>query len=233
VPIRATAAGRKIGGVKILLVEDEDTIADPLADGLRREGFDVERAATGAAALEAAPADLVLLDLRLPDTDGLDVCRRLRERSDVPIIVVTARGEEADRVVGLELGADDYVVKPFGLRELIARIRAVTRRTSVRDARPGEPLRVGTLEVDERARRALVDGRDLELTPKEFDLLAALARDPGAAISRRRLLEEVWETTWYGSAKTIDVHVAALRRKLGDPGWIETVRGVGFRLRAA
>jgi two-component system, OmpR family, response regulator RegX3 len=218
--------------VRILLVEDEDTIAEPLAAGLRREGFDVERAGTGAAALDAAAADLVLLDLRLPDMDGLDVCRRLREHSGVPIIVVTARGEEADRVVGLELGADDYVVKPFGLRELIARIRAVTRRTS-RRGDSAEPLRVGALEVDERARRARLDGRELELTPKEFDLLAALARDPGAALSRRRLLEDVWETSWYGSAKTIDVHVASLRRKLGDPGWIETVRGVGFRLRAA
>ena len=218
--------------MRILVVEDEDSIAEPLVDGLRREGFDVVRAATGGAALEAAEPDLVLLDLRLPDTDGLDVCRQLRERSDVPIIVVTARGEEADRVVGLELGADDYVVKPFGMRELIARIRAVTRRTSERTHAHG-PLRVGGLEVDERARRAQLDGRPLDLTPKEFDLLAALARDPGAAVSRRRLLEEVWETTWYGSAKTIDVHVASLRRKLGDPGWIETVRGVGFRLRTA
>jgi two-component system response regulator RegX3 len=215
--------------VQILLVEDEDTIAEPLAEGLRREGFEVERAATGAEALAAPEADLVLLDLRLPDMDGLDVCRRLRERSQVPIIIVTARGEEADRVVGLELGADDYVVKPFGLRELIARIRAVTRRTSPRDA--AATLRVGGLEIDERARRATLEGRELELTPKEFDLLTALAGDPGAAISRRRLLEEVWETSWYGSSKTIDVHVASLRRKLGDPGWIETVRGIGFRLR--
>ena len=218
--------------VRILLVEDEDSIALPLAEGLRREGFVVERAATGAEALAAASADLVLLDLRLPDIDGLDVCRSLRERSDVPIIIVTARGEESDRVVGLELGADDYLVKPFGLRELIARIRAVTRRTSARGS-VHEPLRVGALEIDERARRATLDGAVLELTPKEFDLLAALARDPGAAISRRRLLEDVWETSWYGSSKTIDVHVAALRRKLGDPGWIETVRGVGFRLRTA
>jgi two-component system response regulator RegX3 len=216
--------------VRILVVEDEDAIADPLTAGLRREGFAVERAATGAAALAAAAADVVLLDLRLPDLDGLDVCRTLRERSDAPIIVVTARGEETDRVVGLELGADDYVVKPFGLRELIARIRAVTRRTS--RAAPQAQLRVGALVVDVRARRALVGERELDLTPKEFDLLASLARDPGAAISRRRLLEEVWETSWYGSAKTIDVHVAALRRKLEDPGWIETVRGVGFRLRA-
>jgi DNA-binding response OmpR family regulator len=196
----------------ILVVEDEDAIADPLVDGLRREGFDVSRVATGEAALEATPADLVLLDLRLPDVDGFDVCRRLRERSHVPIIVVTARGEEADRVVGLELGADDYVVKPYGLRELIARIRAVSRRAA--SLGPTGPLRVGDLEVDERARRAILDRRELELTPKEFDLLA-----------------EVWQTSWYGSAKTIDVHVAALRRKLGDPGWIETVRGIGFRLR--
>jgi DNA-binding response OmpR family regulator len=216
--------------MRILLVEDEDTIAEPLAEGLRREGFDVERAATGEQALVAGEADLVLLDLRLPDVDGLDVCRRLRERSGVPIIIVTARGEEADRVVGLELGADDYVVKPFGLRELIARIRAVSRRAQARGA-GDEPFRVGALQVDVRARRATLDGTELELTPKEFDLLAALARDPGAAVSRRRLLEEVWDTSWFGSSKTIDVHVASLRRKLGDPGWIETVRGVGFRLR--
>jgi two-component system response regulator RegX3 len=218
--------------VRILVVEDEDTIAEPLVDGLRREGFDVDRAATGAAALdESLHPDLVLLDLRLPDVDGLDVCRALRARSAVPIIVVTARGEESDRVVGLELGADDYVVKPFGSRELIARIRAVMRRTSARP-HDGGPLRAGDLVVDPRARQARLGGRELELTPKEFDLLTALASDAGAAISRRRLLEEVWETTWYGSSKTIDVHVASLRRKLGDPGLIETVRGVGFRLRA-
>jgi two-component system, OmpR family, response regulator RegX3 len=217
-------------GMHILVVEDEDAIADPLVVGLRREGYDVSRVATGEGALEAPSADLVLLDLRLPDLDGLDVGRRLRERSRVPIIVLTARGEEADRVVGLELGADDYVVKPYGLRELIARIRAVMRRTASVD-NAGGPMRVGDLDVDERARRATLAGRELELTPKEFDLLAALARDPGAALTRRRLLAEVWDTSWYGSSKTIDVHVAALRRKLGDPGWIETVRGVGFRLR--
>ena len=213
----------------ILVVEDEDAIADPLVAGLRREGYDVSRVATGEGALEASPTDLVLLDLRLPDIDGLDVCRELRGRSRVPIIVLTARGEEADRVVGLELGADDYVVKPYGLRELIARIRAVTRRAATPGGTNG-PLRAGELEVDERSRRATLDGRELELTPKEFELLAALARDPGAALSRQRLLAEVWQTSWYGSSKTIDVHVAALRRKLGDPGWIETVRGVGFRL---
>jgi two-component system, OmpR family, response regulator RegX3 len=217
-------------GMRVLIVEDEDAIAEPLAEGLRREGFDVARAATGADALAAGEADVVLLDLRLPDMDGLDVCRRIRERSAVPIIIVTARGEEADRVVGLELGADDYVVKPFGIRELIARIRAVTRRTH--GAVDEGSLHVGELEVDLRARRVRVGEREVDLTPKEFDLLAALARDPGAAVSRRRLLEDVWETSWYGSTKTIDVHVAALRRKLGDPAWIQTVRGIGFRLRA-
>ena len=215
--------------MRVLIVEDERSIAEPLAEGLRREGFEVEWTATGAAALEADEPDVVLLDLRLPDMDGLDVCRSIRARSDVPIIIVTARGEEPDRVVGLELGADDYVVKPFGLRELIARIRAVTRRG--RTAPADGPVQVGELEVDPRARRVRLSGRELDLTPKEFDVLAMLARDPGAVVSRRRLLDEVWETSWYGSTRTIDVHVAALRRKLGDAGWIETVRGVGFRLR--
>ncbi len=219
--------------MKVLLVEDEDAIANPLAEGLRREGFEVERVATGAAALQAPQADLVLLDLRLPDIDGFTVCRELRARSDVPIIVVTARGEEVDRVVGLELGADDYVVKPFGLRELIARIRAVSRRALARGAPDlEERTAVGPLEIDSRAHRATLDGRELGLTVKEFALLELLARDPGAVVSRERILAEVWNTTWYGSAKTIDVHVASLRRKLGDPGWIETVRGVGLRLRA-
>jgi two-component system, OmpR family, response regulator RegX3 len=215
--------------MRVLVVEDEASIAEPLAEGLRREGFIVSVAGTGAEALAAGAADVVLLDLRLPDIDGLDVCRKLRERSDVPIIVVTARGEEADRVVGLELGADDYVVKPFGLRELIARIRAVTRR-SARSPGAG-PIVAGPLRIDERARRLRVDGTEVELTPKEFELLLALARDPGVVVSRRRLLEDVWQTTWYGSSKTIDVHVAALRRKLGNATLIETVRGVGFRLR--
>jgi DNA-binding response OmpR family regulator len=214
--------------MRVLVVEDEKAIADPLAEGLRREGFIVTVAGTAAEALAAPESDVILLDLRLPDGDGLDVCRELRARSDVPIIVVTARGEEVDRVVGLELGADDYVVKPFGIRELIARIRAVTRRAQGRaqDA----PVRIGELELDERGRHASIRGEELDLTAKEFDLLAALARDPGAVVSRQRLLEDVWNTSWYGSTKTIDVHVAALRRKLGDPRLIETVRGVGFRL---
>jgi DNA-binding response OmpR family regulator len=214
--------------MKVLIVEDEDAIAEPLADGLRREGFSVERAATAQAALEATGADIVLLDLGLPDRDGLSVCRELRSRSDVPILMVTAKGEEVDRVVGLEVGADDYIVKPFGFRELLARIRAVTRRTHERPTLRSSL--VGPLELDVRGRRARLDGRELELTPKEFDLLALLAREPGAVVSRSEILQDVWQTTWYGSAKTIDVHVAALRKKLGDPSWIETVRGVGLRL---
>jgi DNA-binding response OmpR family regulator len=218
--------------VRILVVEDEDAIAEPLAEGLRREGFEVERAATGAEALAAPLPDLVLLDLRLPDVDGYTVCRELRGRSDVPIIVVTAKGEEVDRVVGLELGADDYVVKPFGFRELVARIRAVSRRARGGADRAEAPIRVGALEVDLRARRATVAGREVTLTAKEFDLLALLAREAGAVVPRRRILEEVWNTSWYGSSKTVDVHVATLRRKLGDPRWIETVRGIGHRLAA-
>ena len=215
--------------MKVLLVEDEDSIAAPLAEALGREGFSVRRARTGREALEAGETDLVLLDLRLPDLDGCDVLRELRARSAVPVIVVTAKGEEVDRVVGLELGADDYVVKPFSVRELVARIRAVTRRGA--GAPTGGPMTVGPLAVDPRARRALVAGREIALTPKEFDLLALLTGQPGVVLTRRQIMESVWDARWYGATKTLDVHVAALRRKLGDPGRIETVRGVGFRLR--
>lgn len=214
----------------LLVVEDEDTIAEPLVEGLRGEGFEVTRVSTGQAALDAPPADLVLLDVRLPDIDGFAVCRELRSRSDVPIIMVTAKGEEVDRVVGLELGADDYVVKPYGLRELVARIRAVARRAPGR-RNPRQTLRVGPLEVDVPARRAAIGGRELQLTAKEFDLLALLASEPGVVVERARILRDVWDTTWYGSSKTVDVHVAALRKKLGDPTLIETVRGIGLRLR--
>ena len=156
------------------------------------------------------------------------MCRRLRARSDVPIIVVTAKGEEVDRVVGLELGADDYIVKPFGFRELLARIRAVMRRTHPGSDR--SQIRVGSLEIDVRGRRASLDDAPLALTTKEFDLLALLASEPGTVISRQRIVREVWDTDWLGSTKTVDVHVASLRKKLGEPGWIETVRGVGLRL---
>jgi DNA-binding response OmpR family regulator len=218
--------------MRVLLVEDDDAIAEPLAAGLTREGFTVDRVATGTAALEAGPADVLLLDLSLPDLDGYEVCRRLRSRSDMPIIMVTARGEEVDRVVGLELGADDYIVKPFGFRELIARIRAVTRR-SARAEPVGGVVRIGTLQIDRRSHRVTVEGREVELTPREFDLLAYLAADPGALRTREDIIDAVWDPHWYGPTKTLDVHVASLRRKLGDPGWVETVRGVGYRLRAA
>jgi two-component system response regulator RegX3 len=216
--------------MRVLLVEDDDTIAEPLTAGLERHGFQVSRARTGAEALAAPPHEVVLLDLGLPDMDGIDVCRRLRAASAVPIIVVTARSEEVDRVLGLELGADDYVVKPFGFRELVARIRAVTRRARPAAGPAEVPQRLGTLELDRRQRRVRLNGAEVTLTAKEFDLLTLLAEDPGAVYTRDQILEQVWDPHWFGPTKTLDVHVASLRKKLGDPGWIETVRGVGFRL---
>ena len=216
---------------RLLLVEDDDAIADPLVEGLGREGFDVERVGTGTAALGAPAADLVLLDLGLPDLDGREVCRRLRAESRTPIIVVTARDDEIDQVMLLEMGADDYVVKPFRFRELVARIRAVLRRAQVAANGAGlRPARVGELIVDQRRRRAWLGERELTLAPKEFDLLALLARQPGAVCTREEILAEVWDPHWWGPTKTLDVHVGALRRKLGDPKWISTVRGVGYRL---
>ncbi len=215
----------------LLIVEDDDAIAAPLARGLEREGFTVSRATTGAAALAATGYDVVLLDLGMPDMDGFAICHELRSRSDVPIIMVTARGDEADRVVGLELGADDYLVKPFGFRELLARIRAVVRRTATRpEVLDGEVRSIGTLTVDVRTHRVTLADEELALTPKEFDLLALLAEEPGALFTRTTILERVWDPHWYGPTKTLDVHVASVRKKLGDPRWIETVRGVGFRL---
>jgi DNA-binding response OmpR family regulator len=223
--------------VNILLVEDDDSIAEPLRKGLEREGYTVHRVATGREALATTGAEMVLLDLGLPDIDGLDVCRRIRAASDVPIIVVSARGEEIDRVLGLELGADDYLTKPFSVRELVARIRAILRRTTTEvsatpSAEESVSQRIGDLEIDRRTHRVRLGEEDLELTPKEFALLALLAEDPGALRTRAEILDQVWDPNWYGPTKTLDVHVASLRKKLGDPGWIETVRGVGFRLRA-
>ncbi|MDQ1427858.1 MAG: hypothetical protein QOK39_1334 [Acidimicrobiaceae bacterium] len=216
--------------MRVLVVEDDDRIAGPLVDGLRRHGFLPTRVTTGAEALAAGDTDVVLLDLGLPDLDGMEVCRQLRARSRVPILVITARGEETDRVIGLELGADDYLVKPFGFRELVARIRAVQRR--VADAVPAEPdeQQLGALRLQRRNRRVYVGDAEVALTPKEFDLLALLAEEPGVVVTRQQLLEEVWDPHWYGPTKTIDVHVATLRKKLGDRAWIETVRGVGLRL---
>ena len=218
--------------MQLLLVEDDDTIAVPLTTGLTRYGFEVVRVGTGAAALAADPPDLVLLDLGLPDIDGIDVCRQLRQRSAVPIIMITARGEETDRVVGLELGADDYLSKPFGVRELVARIRAVARRSAPAAAAvlDSPDQVVGRMRIDRRKRQVHVGGAAVGLAPKEFDLLVALAEDPGAVCSRQHLLDAVWNPNYFGPTKTLDVHVAALRRKLGDPSMIETLRGVGFRL---
>lgn len=222
--------------VKVLVIEDDDGIARPLIEGLQREGHDVTRVATVADALAAAPSELVLLDLRLPDGDGLDVCRQLRARSAVPIIIVSARGEEIDRVVGLEMGADDYLVKPFGMRELLARIKAVTRRTA-QTGSPGDtasPAAVSEfagLRVDTARRIAWVSDAEVDLTHTEFDVLAYLVAAEGAVVSRRDLMRDVWGSAWYGPSKTIDMHMANLRRKLSSPGAIETVRGVGYRLR--
>jgi two-component system response regulator RegX3 len=218
--------------MKVLVVEDDDAIAAPLLTGLRREGYEPERVATGTEGVDkAAEADIVLLDLGLPDIDGYDACRRIRADSDVPIIVITARGDEVDRVVGLELGADDYLVKPFGFRELVARIRAVTRRMTPADGDddPDDVSTLGDLAVDRRTRRVTRGGAEIDLTRKEFDLLALLAGDPGATFTRDQIMEEVWDAHWYGPTKTLDVHMATLRRKLGDPRVVETVRGVGFR----
>ncbi|GAB2781575.1 cell wall metabolism DNA-binding response regulator WalR [Streptomyces chlorus] len=267
-------------GVQVLLVEDDETIAEPLGEGLRNYGLSVSRVATGAEGLQGPYGDVVLLDLGLPDMDGIDVCRGIRQVSDVPVIILTARGEEADRVLGLELGADDYLAKPFSLRELVARIRAVTRRAQRTDivfapapggfvpmasatgapsygyapaprtpsshqpaygspTTPQAPAPAGgsagdavpgPLVVDRRTRQVWVGESLIALTPKEFDLLALLAEDPGAVCSRQQILGRVWDPYYEGPTKTLDVHVAALRRKLRHPDWIQTLRGVGFRL---
>jgi DNA-binding response OmpR family regulator len=213
--------------LRLLLVEDDPTIAGPLQEGLVRAGYEVERVSTGAAAVAADPADVILLDLGLPDLDGRSVCAQLRRRSDAVIIVVTARTEESERVGALDMGADDYVVKPFGFAELLARIRANLRR-----AQPGTGahLRSGPLLIDTRTREVSVDGRPITLTAKEFDLLLCLAEDPGRVYSRQQILERAWDAHFYGPTKALDVHVASLRRKLAVPGLIETVYGVGFRL---
>jgi two-component system response regulator RegX3 len=231
-----------VGRRTILIVEDEESITVPLAEALDREGFDTKVANTVAEALEKAGRrmpDLILLDVMLPDGSGYDVARILRQRSDVPIIMLTARGEETDRVVGLELGADDYIVKPFSAREVAARIRAVLRRAGETKPASGPKdgaLEVGPVRVDRDRRAASVGGTEIDLTRKEFELLELLMREAGSVISRERLIDEVWDTNWFGSTKTLDVHVSSLRRKLGDdsqnPRFIHTVRGVGFRFAA-
>jgi len=225
-PTAAPGPPESGSGPAVLVVEDDDGIATQLVRGLTRGGYSVEHVTTGAEALAHSVPDVVLLDLELPDGDGVTVCRKLRERSSVAIIVVTAYGEEPDRVNALDAGADDYLVKPFGLAELQARIRAVLRRV-----RPGgELIRHGPLTVDMRTKKVTVNGAEVALTRKEFDILECLALDPGRVVARQEVLESAWDADWYGPTKVLDVHVAALRRKLGVPGLIETVYGRGFRL---
>jgi DNA-binding response OmpR family regulator len=217
--------------MRVLLVEDDIRVAGALETALRRRGYDLLRAETAAEALAAPPVDLVLLDLGLPDRDGIEVCRELRRRSEVAIIAVTARDAERDRIAGLRTGADDYVVKPFGMAELQARIDAVMRRAARSAPRQGE-FTAGALTIDFDAHRVTSGGTEISLTRKEYDLLTALARRPGSVVTREQLLADVWQTTWAGSPHTVEVHVASLRGKLGDPRLVQTVRGVGYRLRA-
>jgi DNA-binding response OmpR family regulator len=222
-------------GKRILLVEDEDSISQPLSTALEREGFETIVARTAAEALRfelSVEPDVILLDLMLPDGDGRDVCREIRGHSDVPIVMLTARGTETDKIVGLEIGADDYVVKPFSSAELVARIRALLRRTQRNESGPLS-ARIGDLEIDEPSRRVILAGEDLDLSRKEFDLLAELARNAGEVVTREHLMATVWDENWFGSTKTLDVHIGWLRKKLGDdtesPRFVHTVRGVGFR----
>ncbi len=223
----------------ILLIEDEEAISEPLADALGREGFEAVVAGTAARGLElfaSRAPDLVLLDVMLPDGDGRDVLRRIRETSRTPVIVLTARGEEMDRVLGLELGADDYVTKPFSAAELAARIRAVLRRGGEATEAGGTVLEAGDVRMDLDTHEATRAGEPLELTVKEFELLRVLLEHAGKLVRRDQLVHEVWDPAWFGSTKTLDVHVSALRKKLGDdpasPRYIHTVRGVGFRFEA-
>ena len=217
----------------ILVVDDERNIVELVRLYLEKEGFNVVSASDGEAALvqyERAEPDLVVLDLMLPKLDGFEVCRELRRRGDVPILMLTARSEDIDAIVGLELGADDYVTKPFNHRALVARVKAILRRTDA-TARGGRPIQVGELRIDPRRREASIGDRRLELRAREFDLLAALARDPGVVMTRDALLEDVWGTDFPGETRTVDVHVAEVRKKLGDDGpQVETIRGLGYRL---
>ncbi|MCK8468052.1 response regulator transcription factor [Microbacterium aurugineum] len=220
--------------MRILIVEDDDRVAGALEAFLARSGYATVRAADGAAALELLGADteVVLLDLGLPDVDGIDLCRRIRGRSEVPIVIVTARNQVAERIKGLRAGADDFVVKPYDVHELLARIEAVTRRS--RPIRPESDARVllhgGELQIDLVARQLSVDGVPIDLTRKEFDIIAVLARYPGVAVPKERLIREVWNTDWRGFGHSLEVHVGAIRKKSGARGLIETVRGVGYRL---
>lgn len=217
-----------------MLVEDDPSVAAGVIDGLENAGFEITHVSNGKEAIEITESksfELILLDLGLPDLDGQDVCRELRKKISTPIIILSARNEEIDRVLALEFGADDYMVKPFGMRELVARIRAVTRRAHPLDPVPlSTTQRIGDLVIDRRTQKVHLLDEEIHLTPKEFELFAYLATDPGAVYRRNDIMNEVWDTNWYGTTKTVDAHVAALRKKLGHQNWIESVRGVGFRL---
>ena len=219
---------------RVLVVEDEEAISEPLGEHLAREGFDPAIAATIEEArglLQQTPPDLILLDVMLPDGDGRDLCREIRRTSDVPIIMLTARGEEVDKIVGLELGADDYVVKPFSAGELVARMRAIMRRG--RGTARKRPITVGPLTLDPAARTVTKRNEPVELAAKEFDLLHLLMTNAGQVCTREQIMDEVWDPHWFGPTKTLDVHVSWLRKKIEDdpskPLLITTVRGVGFR----
>ena len=220
--------------MNILLVEDDPSVAASVIDSLENEGFKVQHVSTGAQAIASAKdhsAELILLDLGLPDIDGQQVCRTIRTESSTPIIILSARSEEVDRVLALEFGADDYLVKPFGMRELVARIRAVKRRSNAPEPEVSSANQtIGALSIDRRSQRVFVGDTEVTLTPKEFDLLEYLASDPGAVYRRNDIMREVWDTDWYSTTKTVDAHIASLRKKLDHPDWIEAVRGVGFRL---
>ena len=227
-----SVAANRAGGT-ILLVEDEEDIATLVRTYLEREGFTVAWVARGADAyhaLEEHEFRLAILDLQLPDADGLDLCRAIRDVSSLPVVIVTARDEEIDRIVGLELGADDYMTKPFSPRELVARVKAVLRRAEPENAT--DAVVAGDIELEPSGRTVSVAGRTIELTSREFDLLAYLLAHPGTVMSRERLLERVWGLAFPGGTRTVDVHVAQLRRKLDRPDLIRTVRGSGYKCAA-
>lgn len=221
--------------MKILIVEDDLRMSSALEAFLTQAGYDTEAVADGAGALAALDQEIaaVLLDLGLPDIDGIDLCRRMRARSTVPIIIATARSQIEDRIRGLHAGADDFVVKPYDVRELLARIEAVARRARtqiVAGAEQQQGLTVDGVYIDFMNRLVLVDGAAVELTPKEFDIIAVLARFPGVIVPRDRIIREVWGSDWGGFSRSLEVHVGSVRRKLDRPSLIATVRGVGYRL---
>jgi DNA-binding response OmpR family regulator len=227
--VTIAATNQALAGVHVLIIEDDRSIGEQLVRGLGRAGCRVDLVGSAAAALSHVEAQLILLDLGLPDGDGIDVCRRLREITSAPILVVTARDTEQERVTALDAGADDYLAKPFGFAELLARMRALWRRVDTGD--PPGVVRHGPLTIDLAARRVDVDGAEVGLTAKEFDILVCLAAEPGRLVTREEIFDRAWDAHWYGPMKVLDVHIAALRRKLGDASLIETVYGRGFRLR--